>query len=157
MGSLHSKLIDMCVSNGWNKSLFKKKIYKILKKEPWCDEAYNDILEESEEGCENYEPCDSDVIAAIKGLRVVPDCWRVSVEKWNWDVLVIEFMEVCIENDISEGKMIKYENFWWAMDASSNFSFRLYRMNRDETVSVVIGDYPEKILDNNVKAIFVED
>lgn len=128
--TLHKSLIDTLCAHGWNCMGFKKNLRKRLQMMPW------------------YDPND-ETIEALEDLHVLPDCWRIKIERWNWHILIIEAMEVCVTYDISTEKLINYNNFWWAMDSTERIHFRLFRMNRDKTTSIVLDKRPLEFICNH--------
>jgi hypothetical protein len=133
--TLHSKLINDCIKTGWKHIGFREQLRKRLSMRPWNEDIGDDCDLEGNE-----------ILAALAELRVLPDCWRVKIERWNWPVLVIEALEVCVTNDMSATKLQEYNNFWWTIDGTMRMHFRLFRMNRDGTTSVVLDKLPVELI-----------
>jgi hypothetical protein len=131
MTPLHKILIEDCVKNGWKRIGFKKAIKKRLAMKPWneCNDNY--------------------LVESINNFHIVPDCWRVIIEKWNWPILVLEFIEICVTNDLSKLKLISYNDLWWDFDSSERCHLRLFRMNIDGTKSIVLDDIPLNLYREN--------
>lgn len=147
--TLHEGLVDSIVASGWQRNGWRKAVPKKLRLRPWNEEPFDGSECEwcHEAGDATPEECaychtGNEMIEAFLECRCLPDCWRLKVEmplryQWHHPVLILEALEVCIYNDISEDKLIMYENLWWAFDASTRLHFRLFRMNRDATISTV--------------------
>jgi hypothetical protein len=114
---------------------------------PWAEEYYYHSVDfEDPESKEYFEKSPyNESLECLEEARVVPDCWRVKIERWNWPVLVIECLEVCVTHDLTKDKLDEYKNLWFDMDASERLHFRLYRMNRDKTMSIVF-DKAESVI-----------
>lgn len=115
--TLHNRLIDVACQNGWSRDGWRAAVRARLKEEPWSSDA-------------------EDVLGAVAEVSCVPDAWRIRVEhqgegpEWNYDVLVVELLEVEVTNPIDQAKLVLYERLWWAMDGSSLIHFRVFRMDR---------------------------
>lgn len=115
--TLHKRLIDVACRNGWVQRGWKAAIRKHINEEPWCWDA-------------------EEVLDVVHEMPCIPDAWRVRIEKpgdgsrWNYDVLVLELLEVEVTNPIDPSKLRYYVDLWWAMDSSSLFHLRVFRMDR---------------------------
>jgi hypothetical protein len=120
--TLHNRLIDRALSDGWKRPPWKPQLRKYLKEAPW----HGDGSDQDE---------DSDEILALFGdLHCVPDAWRMRVESesegWLHPVLAVEFLEVDVTSHCDDRKLIEYDTLWWRLDGTEMFHLRVFQMDR---------------------------
>jgi hypothetical protein len=118
--TLHNQLIRKACENGWKKEKgWKASFRKHLRQR--LDIDVEDDIEA--------------IIEIINEMPCIPDAWRFRVEgkKEGWgidEILVIELLEVEVTSPVSDEKLAWYESLWWAMDSSSSFHLRVFRMDQ---------------------------
>ncbi len=142
----HKDIIEYYHNQGWKKHKMKKHLRKRLLQKPWCNDESVFV---------------EDIIERINECGFLPDCWRCVIERWNWHVLVLECLEVCVTHRLTETKLINYSNLWMDFDASDRLHLRLFRVNSDYTMSTVMNNAPlyvggHKLSEAEYKPIFTE-
>ncbi len=116
----HNELIAELVAEGWLpaagwKAAFRRKVLE----EPFCGEDGTDGLELS---------------WIFSDARFMPDAYRLIVEGpsegWGHPVLVLEFAEVVVTNQLPDWKVGLYQDLWWCCDGSGYTHMRLLVVNR---------------------------
>lgn len=120
--TLHDRLVDLfCRNDGW-------------KTGPWKP-AFRAKCRENPAWLGDFEDGGKDDLWA--GIRFNPDAWRLVVEgadtpntPWNYDVLIVEFLEIEIFHPIPLDKRRNLIDLWWRFDSTSCFHMRVYCAGR---------------------------
>lgn len=120
MSTLHTHIIDWaCKKHGWHRGNWRKALAEKCKENPYWQSALE---------------VDAEIFETISRH---PDAWRIVTEgpktpgvKWNYDVLVLEFLEVEISHPMPLDKRQDYVDWWWQFDGTDFFHFRVYRVER---------------------------
>ena len=112
---LHDRLLAIASDHGWRTGPWKAAFRQMLRDDEWSADA-------------------DEVLEVLGIIRSIPDAWRIRVEGeeqgWGYDVLILELLEVEVTHPVSRLKLAAYEKLWWAMDATSLYHLRVYRMDR---------------------------
>jgi hypothetical protein len=129
----HEKLLNNLLLHGWEKKQFKRNLIKKLKQKPW-------------------RQGDRYLINKAFKFNCLPDCYRFKIEHWGPNIpcighyiLVVECMEIVVNNELTKNKLELYNDLWWAFDNSDNQHLRVYRMNKDSTISTILDEMPLEI------------
>ena len=120
--TLHNAIIEKACRDGWQRGSWKQAFVAKCRERPdWEGEITDDGVREE----------------LLDDFRRIPDAWRFVVEdentsgqKWNYPVLILEFLEVEIAHPMPLEKRREYVAFWWRLDSTTNFHFRVYRAER---------------------------
>jgi hypothetical protein len=86
--------------------------------------------------CDPHWRGEADGLDTVIRAKVLhPDAWRIKIEgsetgNWNYDVLVLEFLEVEVTGKMSADKKRAYEQLWITFDCTALLAFRVFRMDR---------------------------
>lgn len=120
--TLHNRLIDRAIRDGWKRPPWKSELKAKLKESPWCGDGTGQDEENGE------------ILELFGDLHCVPDAWRMHTEGkeegWGHPVLVIEFLEVDVTSHCDERKLIEYDTLWWRLDGTEMFHLRVFQMDR---------------------------
>lgn len=125
-GTLHQRLIEKAKEQGWQVGGWRDGLFKKCRENPhWKSEMFFSFPNEDQE---------SELHEEVMALWTRPDAWRIVVEGkaegWSYDVLVLEFLEVEVTGRVDADKQDAYRSFWWALDATSAYFFRVWHMDR---------------------------
>lgn len=124
MDTLHDRIIEKaCRDGGWQRGDWRRAFLTKCRTHPaWIGEVE-----------------DAGSLSELLGdFRPCPDAWRLVEEgpntpkddPWNYDMLVLEFLEVEIAHPMSLAKRRAYVGLWWRLDSTTRFHFRVYRAER---------------------------
>jgi hypothetical protein len=130
--TLHKQLIKRAESDGWirmERSVsgdWRAAFARTIRQPRWSGEA-------------------EELGDVIKSKVLHPDAWRINVEgadtgRWNYDVLVLEFLEVEVTGKMSADKKRAYERLWLAFDSTALLAFRVFHMDRFGVVRPFLTD-----------------
>lgn len=123
--TLHNRLVDRASADGWQRTGWRSAVRRLLSETPWAGD-----------GCDDPEAVSELFDELFGGFTVVPDAWRVRIEKegegegWLHPVLAIEFLEVEVTSSVSVEKLRLYDMLWWRLDATEMFFLRVFRMDQ---------------------------
>src|SRR5437016_4620426 len=85
-----------------------------------------------------------EIIAMLNEFRCRPTAWRLRVEDeaqgWGHPVLVLDFLEVGLTDDVDKRKRRQYERLWWRLDATEIMHLYVFRMDASGRLSPLVAD-----------------